>query len=132
MIALEKACLFLLFTSGALAAAVSDTVNERIPVSEAELEAHWRVDCSGVSNRLRETMGRSKAGEGCHPAPALRHQLQLCAFIYQAPGSGTPHACPDYRSALEALDRAGPDDDCRYITKFLPDPERCPSPDDAD
>jgi len=126
-----KTCLFLLFISRTLADPVSDTVNERVPVSEAELEAHWRVNCAEVSNLLRESVGRSKVGEACQAGPAVRHQLQLCAFIYQAPGSDSQHVCPDYRSALQALDRADPDDDCHHIAKFLPDPQRCP-PGDAD
>jgi hypothetical protein len=127
-----KICLFLLFASGALAAAVSDTVNERVPVTAADLEAHWRVDCTAISNLLREVAGQSKAGDPCRVGPAVRHQLQLCAFIYQAPGSDARHACPDYRGALEALDRAGPGDDCGHIAKRLAHREHCLSPVDAD
>ena len=127
-----RACLFLLLISRTFAAPDSDTVNERVPVSEAELEAHWQVNCTKVSDLLRESVARSKAGDACQAGPAVRHQLQLCAFIYQPPGSDSRHICPDYRGALEALDRVGPDDDCRYIAKLLPDREHCLPPTDAD
>ena len=127
-----KACLFLLFVSGGLGAALSDTVNERVPVSEAELEAHWQVDCAEISDLLRELADRGKPGVGCQAGSAVRHQLQLCAFIYQAPGSDTRHLCPDYRGALEELDRAGPGDDCGYIAKLLPDREDCLLPTEVD
>tara|TARA_R110001592_G_scaffold363393_1_gene687333 strand:+ start:195623 stop:196099 length:477 start_codon:yes stop_codon:yes gene_type:complete len=122
-----KACFFLLFTSGSSAVApVADTVNERISVTGAELEAHWRVDCAGVSRLLRGLAGRSKVGVDCRLSPALRHQLQLCAFIYQAPGSDAGRACPDYRSALEVLDGNDPNDDCPRMAAFLPIPGHCP------
>lgn len=120
-----KASAVLLFVSAVAAGPVSDTVNERIPVTGVELEAHWGVDCAATVNLLVELVTRAKAGEGCLVSPLVRQQLQLCSFIYQTPGSDTGHVCPDYRAALEALGGAGPDDGCQQIAMSLPGPEHC-------
>ncbi len=109
-----KACFFLLLTSEASAAPVADFVNERISVSGAELEAHWRVDCAGVSRFLRRLAGRSRPAEDCRLSPVVRHQLQLCVFIYQAPGppptcsvSWGRHEAPAQKILCPALSKPG-------------------------
>jgi hypothetical protein len=125
MISQGKTCLLLLSLAASLAASESDTVNERIPVSQAELEAHWHVDCAKVSDFLARAVSGSMAGEACGLRPELRRRLQLCTFIYQAPGSNSDHICPDYRGALEVLERAGPADDCAAFEILLHTLEDC-------
>jgi hypothetical protein len=127
MTSLEKTCLFLLLSPVALAAPVSDTVNERIPVSGAELEAHWQVDCTEVLDQLSTAAQSLKAGDICPVGPALRHQLQLCVFIYQPPGSGAGRDCPDYRGALSVLNLSGPEVQCPDLAELLQLQADCPA-----
>jgi hypothetical protein len=125
MISLQKICLLLLSLSEPLAASESDTVNERVPVSKAELEAHWHVDCARVADSMAQAVIGPTSGDACEFSPELRHQLQLCAFIYQAPGADSGHLCPDFRGALEALERSGPDGDCASSRISLHSVEDC-------
>ena len=128
MTSLEKICLFFLLSSVALAAPVSDTVNERIPVSGAELEAHWQVDCTEVLVQLSAATQSLEADVPCPISPALRHQLQLCVFIYQPPGSAAARDCPDYRGALSVLNQAAPEAQCPDLAEFLQARTNCPAP----
>ncbi len=88
----------------ALAAAVSadgnsNTVNERITVTPAEMESHWQVDCANSWIRAIEL--REKAGSPeCALPPGLQRELKLCAFIYQPPGQQLAQSGPDYQSAV--------------------------------
>ena len=125
MIYVQKICLLLLSLSQPLAASESDTVNERVPVSKAELEAHWDVDCAQVADSMAQVVMGPTSGDVCEFSPGLRHQLQLCAFIYQAPGADSSHLCPDYRGSLEALERSGPDGDCVSFKISLHSLEDC-------
>jgi hypothetical protein len=119
MNAFQKTCFFFLFTPVVLAAPVSDTVNERIPVTAAELEVHWQVDCSEVSGLLRAATRGSEAGEVCAIGSIMHRQLELCVFIYQPPGSNTDHVCPDYRGALSVIDQARSGAGCYELGEFL-------------
>ncbi len=88
----------------------ADTVNERIPVSRQQLEAHWQVDCAATWQSVLTVV---EDGDDCRLPAALSRQLQLCAFIYQAPGNS--HAnCPDFRGALQS----GGDDNCRQLAEL--------------
>jgi hypothetical protein len=112
------------------AAPVSDTVNERIPVSRLELEAHWQVDCSAAWVELEQL---AAATGQCAPEDRLRRTLQLCAFIYQPPGGEVDAACPDFAAALDLLGAGPAPDSCGSLANFLSGKGRClPSPAPAD
>ena len=105
---------------------VSDTVNERIPVSRVELEAHWQVDCGAAWAELQQLAG---ATWRCVPGSRLRRALQLCAFIYQPPGEEVAAACPDFAAALDLLGAGAAPDSCQSLANFLAGKGRClPSP----
>lgn len=106
----------------------ADAVNERIPVSRAALEAHWRVDCDASWNRLGSAGDLSRAGESCLIPADLRDQLQLCAFIHQPPGGSRDDGCPDYRGAVHLLDSAAPGERCGALALFLGRQAACPAP----
>jgi len=112
------------------AAPVSDTVNERIPVSRVELEAHWQVDCGTAWSELEQL---AAANGQCVPGARLQRTLQLCAFIYQPPGEEVAAACPDFAAALDLLGAGPAPDSCRSLANFLSGKGRClPSPAPAD
>lgn len=85
-----------------LAAGDADAVNERIPVTALEMEAHWQVDCAGSWGQLTQRIATFQSQGDCDMPAALLRQLQLCAFIYQPPGRAVVAACPDYRGAYGA------------------------------
>ncbi len=127
MAVVQKFCCWLLLAPAAYAASVSDAVNERIPVSSAALEAHWRVDCTSSWARFSDAWLQAQAGVSCDIDLGLRDELELCAFIYQPPGTAGSEAekevcsdcCrPDYRAAVELLDSAGPAGLCAELAKF--------------
>ena len=91
----------------ALADTDGDAVNERIPVSKAELESHWQVDCAAALIRLQAATARPSTGDHCQITAELVHEIKLCAFIYQAPGDNAKHPCPDYRRLREQLGQPG-------------------------
>ena len=93
----------------------SDAVNERIPVSRAEMELHWQVDCSDSWKQLQHFARDHQSAQRCELAPDLLRQLQLCAFIYQPPGSPAASACPDYRSAYDSVGQG----DCVALGSLL-------------
>lgn len=124
-------CLLLVLASGLPAVAVgagsvSDAVNERIPVSGAELEAHWGVDCPATWASLGAQVEQADGGEQCVVSPQLRRPLELCVFIYQRPGDPVVVACPDYRAALDVLDTTPRQDQCQTLLNFLSGKGRCP------
>ncbi len=75
----------------------SNAVNERIPVSPAEMEVHWQVDCTNSWARAVELRSRAGSPECVLPADILR-EFKLCAFIHQPPGQQITHTGPDYQS----------------------------------
>lgn len=89
----------------ALADRSADAVNERIPVEKAALEQHWSVDCTAAWNRFRSRIAQPPPDRPSEGALALQRELQLCAYIYQAPGEETDHRFPDYRDALGQLEQ---------------------------
>lgn len=95
-------------------AADSDAVNERIPVSPKQLEAHWDIDCSASWASL--TAG------ACPPAADLSRVLQLCAAIYQRPGDDRSSNCPDYLAAGQAAARG----DCHQLRQAIAAARECP------
>jgi hypothetical protein len=128
---------WLLLAPAAYAASVSDAVNERIPVSRAALEAHWHVDCASSWARFSDAWLQAQAGAGCDISVELRDDLELCAFIYQPPGTegseGLTETCMDccrrdYRGAVELLDSAGPVDLCAELAKLPGAQAGCTSP----
>lgn len=105
----------------ALAQGSADAVNERIPVKKAEMEAHWKVDCASAWSRLQAAATPAIAGDNCKVTAQLRRQIQLCAFIYQAPGDNSKHRCPDYRSISDYLQQSSATADCASLrTSILP------------
>jgi hypothetical protein len=99
-----------------LAGDSDDAVNERIPVNRAEMEAHWQVDCAAAWEQLLAAAAQSTKQpintNNCGIPDQLRREIQLCAFIYQAPGGNSGHDCPDYRGVSEYLDDADKSSKC--------------------
>lgn len=116
--------LLLFAIPGLLLAAQSDTVNERIPVRKAELEAHWQIDCAASWSELRSAVG---AGEECMLSADLHRQLKLCAYIYQAPGAPPAQNCPDYRGAINRLEPTEQGAPCPELATFLRKQNDCTS-----
>lgn len=117
--------LLLLTPSIALTESDSDAVNERIPVRPTELEQHWGINCQGSWQKLLDTAAQAGPDGLCSAPGQLARQLQLCAFIYQAPGSENTSNCPDYRSASDALQhRPGPAD-CETLSAVLHSQAAC-------
>jgi len=125
---LHHYCCFLLLASPlALAGATSDAVNERIPVSAAELEAHWQVDCRAVWDRLLAQAHQALASDRCDIPAATRRDVELCAFIYHPPGGASRRDCPDFRGALHLLDRVS-EEGCAVMAALLGEIGTCPLP----
>ena len=99
MTSLRSLYFLVLITPVCVAADNSDAVNERIPVSRAEMEQHWQLDCTGSWNQLKQVAQNFQGAQGCELVSGLVRQLQLCAFIYQPPGSPAADDCPDYQAA---------------------------------
>jgi hypothetical protein len=102
----------------------SDMVNERIPVSRVELEAHWGVDCRAAWAEVVRVV----AARDCSVLPALRDALRLCTFIYQPPGAAPGPGCPDYAGALRMIEQAAPPDRCLPVAEFTSLQVNCPPP----
>jgi len=109
-----------------LAGDSADAVNERIPVNKAEMEDHWQVDCAATWERLltaaaaAQSTKQSIVKDDCGIPDQLRRDIQLCAFIYQAPGGEPGHDCPDYRSASKHLQQASEPAQCtNLLTSIL-------------
>ena len=135
MTMVQKICCWLIFAPAAYAASVSDAVNERIPVSSAALEAHWQVDCASSWARFSDAGTQAQSGASCNIAVGLHNELELCAFIYQPPGTGgseaVTDACSDccrrdYRAAVKLLDSAGPAELRAELAKFWLARRSCP------
>ena len=97
-----------------------NAVNERIPVSKAEMEAHWQVDCAGAWAGLQHLLLGSSSRKGCEIPEKLRRDIQLCAFIYQAPGDNPESQCPNYQGASEQLQIVGEAADCNQLQRAIP------------
>jgi hypothetical protein len=121
-----------LLSAMAGAESVSDAVNERIPVSKAELEAHWQIDCRASWAGLADKVTGVGAGEHCGISAATRRVLELCAVVYQPPGEALSPNCPDYRAALAALDAAEPAAQCAAVADLLRGTGSCSRPGAAD
>ena len=113
--------LLVLVAPVAVAGDNSDAVNERIPVSRAEMEQHWQVDCSDSWKQLLRFARDYQSAQRCELALDTLRQLQLCAFIYQPPGSPAASACPDYRSAYDTAGRG----DCVALGSLLESGASC-------
>lgn len=109
----------LLLAPLALVAENADAVNERIPVSSAQLEEHWQVACAQAWEALQAS------GKSCRFSAELRRQIKLCGFIYQAPGGTSQSSCPDYLSASEHLQQTSLHGDCRGLVLFLREQDGC-------
>ncbi|MCB1675271.1 MAG: hypothetical protein KDI01_03215 [Halioglobus sp.] len=100
---LKIAASAILLLANAWSLAGSDTVNERIPVSNAQLEAHWQLDCASTLADLQRTLAAERAPCGV-PAP-LRRALRLCAFVHQPPGRAPSPHCPDFDRLSRLLEQ---------------------------
>ncbi|MEZ5567590.1 MAG: hypothetical protein R3E54_04470 [Halioglobus sp.] len=98
-------------------------LNERLPASNAEREAHWQVDCTSTWGNVLAAADE----QNCAAGDALRRELRLCAFIYQPPGEASDQECPDYQGAWEAIgsDAALLDAHCEQLRTFLAGLGRC-------
>jgi hypothetical protein len=90
-----------------LAANAGDVSNERIPLTGAELERHWQLNCSGMladfNNRV---LPQTAAGESKIPADELRglaDVAQKCSFIYNQKDTGRTVDCPNYQRVYDVL-----------------------------
>jgi hypothetical protein len=124
MVFILRFCALLLVAPSLLAGDNSATVNERIPVRKAELEAHWQVDCTASWARLTETLDKSREGV-CSSSPQLHREIKLCSFIYQPPGEESNHSCPDFHSAVDYLDRVNGQNGCAALANFLQEQVQC-------
>ena len=106
----------LLLSPLSLAGDNDDAINERIPVSRAEMEAHWQVDCAAAWEDLLTAAALSTKQpankDNCTIPGQLQREIQLCAFIYQAPGGDPDHNCPDYRGVSKRLNAADKSGNC--------------------
>ena len=120
MIELPKIFLLLLLPSLALADNSSNAVNERIPVTATEMEAHWQVNCADVQESLLAAARQTTSKHDCGISPELRQHTRLCAFIYQAPGNKTQYKCPDYSGVSERLQQSNKPPECAsLLTQIL-------------
>ena len=91
-------------------------VNERIPVSRAEMEIHWQVDCAETWKDLLAAAALSTKQpankDNCGIPDQLQREIQLCAFIHQAPGGDPGQDCPDYKSVSKRLKEAEKSGQC--------------------
>ncbi len=96
------ACLVVLPALGepTFAAAGDDAVNERPPVTRAQRETHWGVDCAGLRQELLHG-GRSAATAS--ELARWRDALTLCAAIHNTPGTPDAASCPDYAGARRVI-----------------------------
>ena len=117
----------LFFAPLAAAQGSADTVNERIPVTKAELEAHWKVDCASTWSSLQAASIPAPTGDDCGVTTQLRRQIQLCAYIYQAPGDNSKHRCPNYRSVSEHLQQPSVTADCASLHTSIRRHVNCPA-----
>ena len=111
----------LLLAPHALFAETSNTVNERIPVQKTEMEQHWQLDCADSWAELRKSATSSPNQSHCGVPPELQRAIQLCAFIYQPPGSADHSSCPDYQAAHTAAQRGN----CGSLTNTLQHSTQC-------
>ena len=84
-------------------AAGDDAVNERPPVSHAQREQHWGVDCTALRRELLAALDGGALQHEAPRAPDWIKALRLCAAIYNVPGDSSAAACPDYTGAANAL-----------------------------
>ena len=112
---LKKTLIPVLLTPMALLADVSDTTNERIPVTRAEMEDHWQLDCSASWGSLAKVASNSLELGSCQVSADLMRKIQLCEFIHQPPGSSRPSDGPDYKKAGQILGSG----DCEVLRKFI-------------
>lgn len=114
-------CCALIIAPSAWAASSSDAVNERIPVSKLELEAHWEVDCEKAWNGFIALANAFKNQSECVIPPQLSHQMHLCAFIYQPPGETALPTCRDFTGAR----RAAVQGSCRAVALLRDTSAKC-------
>jgi hypothetical protein len=120
MIDLPGIFILLLLPSVVLADNTSNAVNERIPVTATEMEAHWNVNCAAVQESLLAAATQPGSKNDCGISAKLRQDIQLCAFIYQAPGNKIQHKCPDYNGVSEHLQQANKPSECSgLLTQIL-------------
>lgn len=105
--------------AGLAAGADDDAVNERPPVTPADLELHWNVDCRDTWNALQ---AQGNAGT-CPLSEERVQQLRLCSHIHQPPGERDAGSCPNYRGALE---QARSNRDCAAFKRFMRRQAPCP------
>jgi hypothetical protein len=84
----------------AFAGAGDDAVNERPPVTRAQRENHWGVDCE----RLRQELLQWERPAATATELARWHEaLALCAAIHNTPGTPDAGSCPDYAGARRVI-----------------------------
>lgn len=123
---MKPAVFTLLLSLPALAEQGGDMVNERISASDAELEAHWQVDCTAAWSRLQLAAAQQATSDRCEFSTALVRDIKLCAFIYQPPGGDATHRCPDFERISRQLDqRDSTAVDCAGLTALLSETMSC-------
>jgi hypothetical protein len=113
------AALLLLLSPLVLAGDNGDAVNERIPVTKIEMEAHWQLNCTEAWAQLRTATTDPAAAGNCGFSAELIREIRLCGFIYQAPGEQVRHRCPDYRSASSLLEQRSAATPCSQMLSAI-------------
>jgi hypothetical protein len=116
----------LLFSPLVLAGDNGDAVNERIPVTKIEMEAHWQLDCTDAWAALRTATAHPVTSGNCGFSAELTREIRLCGFIYQAPGVQVRHRCPDYRSVSSLLEQSSASIQCSTVISSLRELMVCP------
>lgn len=83
----------------------NEIVNERPLLRGTELEKYWRLDCSSTVTEILAQLPTSQDGTEINWDGINMKNLELCAFIYNTPGTSRAQHCPDYRRALTELQR---------------------------
>ncbi len=107
------------------AASGDDAVNERPPVTSAQRERHWGVDCERLRQELLQISSSRAVSEA--DMTRWRESLLLCAAIHNTPGTADALACPDYAAAARVLadSQAGSDRDPAKLVPRLEKTLQC-------
>ncbi len=86
------------------------SVNERLPFSSLELEAHWQVNCKetlvGLEKSIQQLINESKTIRSDQIDKILSPfttRLQKCAFIHNTKQTNRYSPCPAYTTITEQL-----------------------------
>ena len=92
-----------LLATGAVGAAESDVVNERIPVPRLALEQHWQIDCARLLQSYEAARQEQFKPVKAEELAELIREANLCSYVHNVSASGiSAETCPDY-TAISAV-----------------------------